>query len=343
MERRRGGATGRGDHVAQSAGCIPDCLVSSVDPSSVSITRSWATWRGKPEMDGGVDKRFHDEEDVRRAGAGYGGGHGHELLVVDFDLGAEAAQAAPPPAPAGPRSSPGSRTRPSSPSRDGPAYWASSAPTWSWPRIPTRAFGRRTGQHRQDELPALQVRPDLAADAVEHLGLDAQQDHVRAFDRLDVRLHGPDVVLPGELLPTLRSRMAGDDLPGFDELAAQDPGNHGLRHDARTDGRGDRAPLQGGHRAEYRPRHLFHGRRCATCTNGALPRRRGPPRSTHDAMLTTPNRLRARSMHAFRQTALIDGRDGLGSPQRVHAAHSGLQGASRSGCGPSDAEETAGR
>ena len=31
-----------------SAGCIPDCLAKSVEPSSVSITRSWAMWRGKP-------------------------------------------------------------------------------------------------------------------------------------------------------------------------------------------------------------------------------------------------------------------------------------------------------
>ena len=81
----------------------------------------------------------------------------------------------------------------------------------------------RPGQHRQDELPALQVRPDLAPDAVEHLGLDAQQDHVRAFDRLDVRLDGPDAVLPGELLPTLWPRMAGDDLARFDELPRRIP------------------------------------------------------------------------------------------------------------------------
>ena len=43
-------------------------------------------------MHGGVDERLHDEEHVRRAGAGNGRGHGHELLVVDLDLFAEAGQ-----------------------------------------------------------------------------------------------------------------------------------------------------------------------------------------------------------------------------------------------------------
>ena len=208
-------------------------------------------------MDGRVDEGLHHEEHVRRAGAGHGRGHGHELLVVDLDLGPEAAQQRRclHPLVLGclrgripdrhPLAEPGRRVR----HRAHHLVVAKDA---------DEGRGGRSGQHRQDELPALQVRPDLAADAVEHLGLDAQQDHVRAFDCLDVRLDRPDAVLPGKLLPTLRSRMAGDHLARFDELAAQDPGDHGLRHDARTDGR-DRALLQGGHRAEYRPRHSFHG------------------------------------------------------------------------------------
>ena len=46
-------------------------------------------------MDGRVDERLHDQEHVRRAGAADGGRHGHELLVLDLELGAQAAGAAP--------------------------------------------------------------------------------------------------------------------------------------------------------------------------------------------------------------------------------------------------------
>ena len=156
-----------------SAGCMPDCLAKSVDPSSVSITRSWAMWRGKPEVHGRVDERLHDEEHVGRAGAGHGGRHRDHLLVVDLELGAEAAQQR-----RRLRALVLGRLGRGVPdghplARAGPACWASSA-------RPGRARGSRSGpSSSRRRAPTgragrAQVRPDLAADAVEHLGLDAR-------------------------------------------------------------------------------------------------------------------------------------------------------------------------
>ena len=44
------------------------------------------------EVDGRVDQRLHDQEDVGRTGAADRGGHGDELLVVDLELHSEAAE-----------------------------------------------------------------------------------------------------------------------------------------------------------------------------------------------------------------------------------------------------------
>ena len=49
------------------------------------------------------------------------------------------------------------------------------------------------------------------------------------------------------MLASLGARVAGDDLAGLDELAAEQAGDHRLGHDAGADGR-DRALRQGGHR-----------------------------------------------------------------------------------------------
>ena len=122
--------------------------------------------------------------------------------------------------------------------------------TWSWPRIPIRAAVVGAGQHAQDELAATQVRADLAPDLAEHLGLDPEQDDVGALDRLDVGGDGPDAVLALQVLAPLGPRMAGDDLAGLDQLAAEHAGDHRLGHDAGADRR-DRGLRQGGHRAEY--------------------------------------------------------------------------------------------
>ena len=53
--------------------------------------------------------------------------------------------------------------------------------TWSWPRIPISAVVVAPARTRQDELAATEVRADLAPDPAEHLGLDREQDHVRAL------------------------------------------------------------------------------------------------------------------------------------------------------------------
>ena len=74
--------------------------------------------------------------------------------------------------------------------------------------------GRGPGQDAEHELAAAQVRADLAPDPVEHLGLDAEEDHVRAADRLDVALDRPDAVLALEGLAPFGPRVRGDHLLG---------------------------------------------------------------------------------------------------------------------------------
>ena len=110
--------------------------------------------------------------------------------------------------------------------------------------------GGRTGQDAQHELAAAEVRPDLAADLAEHLGLDPEQDDVGALDGLDIGGDRPDAVFALEVLAPLGARVAGDDLRRVDELAAEQAGDHRLGHHAGADGR-DRGLRQGGHRAEY--------------------------------------------------------------------------------------------
>ncbi len=118
------------------------------------------------------------------------------------------------------------------------------------PQDPDERSGRRPGEHAQDELAAMQVRTDLAPDLAEHLGLDPEEDDVRALDGIDVGRGRPDAVFAFELFPSLLPRMGGDDLARIDQLAAEQPGDHRLRHHAGADGR-DHGFRQGGHRAEY--------------------------------------------------------------------------------------------
>ena len=119
--------------------------------------------------------------------------------------------------------------------------------TWSCPRMPVRAAVVAPGEDAQHELAATQVRADLAPDLGQHLGLDPEQDDVGALDGLDVRGDRADAVLALEVLAPLLARVAGDDLAGLDELAAEQAGDHRLGHDAGADGR-DRGLRQGGHR-----------------------------------------------------------------------------------------------
>ena len=51
----------------------------------------------------------------------------------------------------------------------------------------------------------------LRAHPLEHLGLDAQHDDVRAFYGLRFDSDGADAVRPGKVLPPFRARVAGDD------------------------------------------------------------------------------------------------------------------------------------
>ena len=88
----------------------------------------------------------------------------------------------------------------------------------------------RAGEDRDHQLAALQVRPDLATDLAEHLGLDPEQDDVGAVDGLEVVGDDADPVLGSEVVAALGTRVAGDDLVRRDELAAQEAGDHRLGH-----------------------------------------------------------------------------------------------------------------
>ena len=111
---------------------------------------------------------------------------------------------------------------------------------------PGQGRGRGPGEDAQDELAAAQVRPDLLPTRASICGLipsrmtsaPARPRHCR---------DGPDAVLALEVLAALGARMAGDDLSGLDEAAAEQAGDHRLGHDAGADGR-DRGRREGGHR-----------------------------------------------------------------------------------------------
>ena len=122
--------------------------------------------------------------------------------------------------------------------------------TWSWPRMPTRAAVVAPASTLRTSWPRCRCGPISRPTLAEHLGLDPEQDDVGAVDGLDVGGDGPDAVLALEVLAALLARMAGDDLAGLDQLAAEHAGDHRLGHDAGADGR-DRGLRQGGHRAEY--------------------------------------------------------------------------------------------
>ena len=117
---------------------------------------------GKAEVHGGVDQGLHDQEDVGRAGPAHGGGHGHELLVVDLELRAERLEQGP-----GLGALLLGRLRRGVP--DGHPATESSrrvghAP--DDPLVPEEALqgrGRGPGDDRQDELPGPQRPAQLGA------------------------------------------------------------------------------------------------------------------------------------------------------------------------------------
>ena len=108
---------------------------------------------------------------------------------------------------------------------------------------------RRAGEDREHQLAVAQARPQVSRHAPEHLRLDREQDDVRAVGRFLVARDDTDPVLARELLAPLGPRMARDDLVGLDEAAAQQPGDHRLRHHAGADGR-DPALGEGRHGRE---------------------------------------------------------------------------------------------
>ena len=133
------------------------------------------------EVDRGVDERLHDQEDVGRAGAADGGGHRHELLVVDLQL-----------APRLP-----SRTLACSRCASvtsGVAYqtvmprpsWAGVLgmlrTIWRWPRTLASAVVVAPAMMLMTSWPSRMHGPKLAADAREHLRLDREHDDVGALD-----------------------------------------------------------------------------------------------------------------------------------------------------------------
>ena len=185
------------------------------------------------EVDGGVDQRLHDQEDVRRAGARDGGRHGHHLLVVDLDLDAQGAEEV-----SRLLALLGARLRRRVPHRH--PFAEASGRVGHCPddlvvaERPDQGLRGRAGEDRQDDLAASQPRPDLAPDAGQHLGLDREDDDIRVRNGLGIAGDRPDAVVAGELLPAFGTRVAGHDTIGLDELAAQQAGDHGLGHDPRS-------------------------------------------------------------------------------------------------------------
>ena len=201
-------------------------------------------------MDGGVDERLHDEEDVGRAGAGDRGRHRDHLLVVDLELVAERAEQRRRLGALRRRSSRASRTRRSCPCRGGPACWACSGRPGRGRGCPSgRRSSRRPGPIRTS-WPRRRCGPISRPTLASIWGLIPSRITSAPSTASTLRGDRPDAVLALEVLAALRARMAGDDLVGLDQLAAEHAGDHRLGHDAGADGR-DRGLRQGGHRAEY--------------------------------------------------------------------------------------------
>src|SRR5467141_4190162 len=73
-----------------SARCRPLRRANAADPSTVRSTSSAAT--REAEVHAGVDERLHQQEHVRRSGAGERGRHVDHALLLDLDLLAERAE-----------------------------------------------------------------------------------------------------------------------------------------------------------------------------------------------------------------------------------------------------------
>ena len=140
---------------------MPDCFANSVRALERLDHQVVGDVAREAEVDGRVDERLHDEEHVGRAGAADRGGHGDQLLVVDLELGAEG---------------PEQRRRLLALVLGGLGRRVPDGHAFAQLRrrvghaaddlvvAEDAGQGRRrgAGEHAQDQLPASQVRPDLA-------------------------------------------------------------------------------------------------------------------------------------------------------------------------------------
>ena len=174
------------------------------------------------QVHGGIDERFHDQEHVGRACAADGRGHGHELLVLDLELAPRLPQER-------------ARLVALLAVTSGVAYQTvmplpSCAGVLGMLRtigdgehVAQRGRGG-AGEDADDQLPVAHRRRQLAADAHQHLRLDAQHDDVGAARRPPrCWPRRADAVVALQVLAPFGTRMAGHDLLRRRPLAASSP------------------------------------------------------------------------------------------------------------------------
>ena len=116
------------------------------------------------EVDGRVDERLHDEEDVGRAGAARPRSPSRPSSRRRPRAGRRGRRAGPPPGRAAPSVVSGVAYQTVMPLPRRAGVFGMLRTTWSWPSVPIEGRRRRAGEDAQDELAAAQVRADLAAD-----------------------------------------------------------------------------------------------------------------------------------------------------------------------------------
>ena len=229
---------GRGDHVAQHGRVVAGLLgeagaaLERLDDEVVGDVAREA------EVDGRVDQRLHDEEHVGRAGARDRGRHRDPLLVLDLELRAERAEQ---------RLRLGalvlgawraSRTRRSCRRRCGRACWASRGRPGrgrAWRRAPPVVGPARTDR---TSWPGRRCGPISRPTLAEHLRLDREDDRRprRRPPPRSRRRCGSRASPPSAARRSARGWLATT-WSGRDEVAAEQPDDHGLGHDAGADGR----------------------------------------------------------------------------------------------------------
>ena len=197
------------------------------------------------EVDGGVDERLHDEEDVGRAGAATRRSPSRPSSRRRPRAGGRGRRAARPPGRAARRSSPASRTRPSCPCPSRAGVFGMLRTTWSWPRRPVRAVVVAPARTLRTSWPRARCGPISRPTLASIWGLMPSRMTSAPSTASTFERDGADAVFALEVLAPLRPRMARDDLLRVDQLAAEQAGDHRLGHDAGADGR-DRGLWPGG-------------------------------------------------------------------------------------------------